>query len=519
MPLKSQLLTCLLFVSTLIAAQSNDPFDLINSPYDEQNPVISPDGRTLYFTRANHPENIGGEIDPGDIWYSNVMPDGKWSTPVNARTLNNTSWNGVLGFVGGSDAIYLYNHYQPGGKAKTVGLSRSIKTTSGWSFPENFDIPYFKTTSKMHGGYITDDASIALFSLESYDTRGGEDIYVCFNKGNGNWSEPKNIGNVINTKFQEFTPYLSDDKKTLYFATNGRGTGTDLYYAERLDDSWINWTEPLPLILLNTDGKETGLRTFGPLNIYTSTTNSDGYGDIKTYLDPEKMDEKQEMTDSAKSVDVISIVENKPKFDSRYITLYGNTYNSKDKTAIETKLTLKTLDEESLITVNSHMGSYALKIESVGTYRIRVDASGYVSHQETLELSSDEIKALEKNFYLQPIVVGTTVNLKDVLFKQSKSEFLESSYSELNLVVEFMKENPKVEIRLEGHTDNRGVAKYNMKLSKDRVEAVKEYLIKKGISKKRITGKGYGGTRPIADNENPETRILNRRVEFTIVKN
>ena len=82
-----------------------------------------------------------------------------------------------------------------------------------------------------------------------------------------------------------------------------------------------------------------------------------------------------------------------------------------------------------------------------------------------------------------------------------------------------MKENPKVEIRLEGHTDNRGVAKYNLKLSKDRVEAVRDYLIKRGISKNRITGKGYGGSRPIADNENPATRILNRRVEFTIVKN
>ena len=518
MSLKSHFLTFLLFSNIFAFGQSEDPFRLINSPYDEQCPVISPDGRTLYFTRANHPDNVGGEIDPGDIWYSNVMPDGTWSTPVNAKALNNSQWNGVLGFVDGSDAIYLYNHYQQDGKPKTVGLSRSIKTTSGWSFPENFTIPYFKTTSKNHGGYISSNAGIAVFSLESYDTRGGEDIYVCFNAGNGNWSDPKNLGNTINTKFQEFTPVLSDDTKTLYFATNGRGTGTDLYYSERLDDTWINWTEPLPLILLNTDGKETGLRMFGPLSVYTSTTNSDGYGDIKFFLDPEKMDEEQPL-DTAKSVDIISIIENKPKFDDRYITLYGNTYNSKDKTAIESKITLKSIDDKSLKEVNSHMGSYNLQIESVGSYRVRVDAPGYVSHQETLELNTDELKALEKNFYLQPIVVGTTVNLKDVLFQQSKAEFLDSSYPELNLVVEFMKENPKVEIRLEGHTDNRGVAKYNLKLSKDRVEAVRDYLIKRGISKNRITGKGYGGSRPIADNENPATRILNRRVEFTIVKN
>jgi outer membrane protein OmpA-like peptidoglycan-associated protein len=82
-----------------------------------------------------------------------------------------------------------------------------------------------------------------------------------------------------------------------------------------------------------------------------------------------------------------------------------------------------------------------------------------------------------------------------------------------------MRSNPSVHIRLEGHTDNSGVPKHNLRLSKARVESVKEYLVDKGISAKRITGKGYGGTQPIADNTNEETRRLNRRVEFTITKN
>ncbi|MEQ8927040.1 MAG: OmpA family protein [Fulvivirga sp.] len=517
---KSILLSSLVLVSGSLVAQPLDIFDKVNSIYDEQNPVLSPDGRTLYFTRANHPENVGGEADPGDIWYSLIQPDGQWSTPQNATALNNANWNGVLGFVGGSDVIYLYNHYsQSGGTTKTFGISRAIKTTGGWSIPENYTIPYFTTSSKIHGGYITADASTAVFSLESYGTKGGEDIYVCFNKGNGNWSEPKNLGSTINTKFQEFSPSLSDDSKMLYFATNGTGTGTDFYIAERLDDSWLNWSDPLPLILLNSDGRELGLRMYVPMYLYTSTTDSDGYGDIKAFIDPNLDDQEEVQTDTLKVVDPVVIKEKKPVFDSRFITLYGNTYNSENKNAIETKITLKSMNDESIASVNSHMGSYALKIEAIGNYRVRVDAPGYVSHQETLELQSDEIKSFEMNFYLQPIHVGATVNLKDVLFKQSRAEFLESSFAELNLVVDFMRDNPKVEIRLEGHTDNRGIEKYNIKLSKERVEAVKDYLVKKGISKKRISGKGYGGSRPIADNENPQTRILNRRVEFTIVKN
>jgi outer membrane protein OmpA-like peptidoglycan-associated protein len=120
------------------------------------------------------------------------------------------------------------------------------------------------------------------------------------------------------------------------------------------------------------------------------------------------------------------------------------------------------------------------------------------------------------NWNLQPAERGTTVNLNSVLFEQSKANLLPESFSELDLVVNFLQSNPDVAIELSGHTDNRGVHRDNVKLSQDRVEKVKEYLVSQGIDAKRISGKGYGGTKPIANNENAETRKLNRRVEFTI---
>jgi outer membrane protein OmpA-like peptidoglycan-associated protein len=126
---------------------------------------------------------------------------------------------------------------------------------------------------------------------------------------------------------------------------------------------------------------------------------------------------------------------------------------------------------------------------------------------------------LEMNFNLQPVDVGTTVNLKGVLFEQSKTTLLPQSFDELDVVVSFMKSNPRVKIELAGHTDNQGMFSKNIKLSQERVDTVKEYLVSKGIDDKRITGKGYGGTKPIASNDKEETRKLNRRVEFTIIKN
>jgi outer membrane protein OmpA-like peptidoglycan-associated protein len=128
------------------------------------------------------------------------------------------------------------------------------------------------------------------------------------------------------------------------------------------------------------------------------------------------------------------------------------------------------------------------------------------------------MKDLEMNFSLQPVEVGMTVNLKSVLFVRSQPVLLQESYDELDMVADFMKVNPTVEIELAWHTDTRGRHDQNMKLSRERVIAVKDYLVKKGIEEKRITGRWHGGTRPIADNEAEETRAMNRRVEFTIVK-
>ena len=129
------------------------------------------------------------------------------------------------------------------------------------------------------------------------------------------------------------------------------------------------------------------------------------------------------------------------------------------------------------------------------------------------------MQTLEMNFRLQPIEVGAVVSLKSILFEIGTTKLLDESYDELNVVVDFLKSNPKVEIELEGHTDNRGDMKKNLLLSQQRVDKIKSYLVSKGISQKRIKGKGYGGSRPIATNDSEEARRLNRRVEFRILKN
>jgi outer membrane protein OmpA-like peptidoglycan-associated protein len=125
---------------------------------------------------------------------------------------------------------------------------------------------------------------------------------------------------------------------------------------------------------------------------------------------------------------------------------------------------------------------------------------------------------IEKNLFLVPLTVGQTIKLNNVFFVQSKPGLKQESLPELDRLADIMKENPTMVIELAGHTDNQGDKKLNMELSQKRVWAVIDYLATKGIARNRMTGKGYGGTKPIMPNDSEANRQQNRRVEFKIVK-
>jgi OOP family OmpA-OmpF porin len=502
-------------------------FQLVNSPFDEQNPVITPDGQTLYFTVSNHPQNTGGKKDPGDIWFSRWMGE-QWSAPTHAGALvNDRAYNAVAGVSRNGDQLFLHGHYDPSGNglARTQGISISSNSGNGWSRPVNIQIPYFQNKSGMLCGTITEDGLVFVFSAETYGTHGVDDLYAC-TKVNGKWTEPRNLGTVINTQFQEVSPSISADGKTIYFSSNGRkGKGSfDVYSATRVDDSWTNWSTPVNMgDNINTSGRELFFRPHPELGyaVFTSTSNSDGYGDIKIYNPNEPFPQRDsivvvvqpEKPDTIRIVDVkrdTSIVS-----DPKRVKVYGKVVSSKTGEPIAAEVIFSAPGQPAQNIRSSTVG-YTVSVPSTNEYSITIEAQGYISTMEKLDIDTYEMQELEMNFSLQPVAVGTTVNLKNVLFAQTKTDILPESFPELNLVVHFLQTNPNVRIELSGHTDNRGVHADNVKLSQQRVNKVKEYLVSKGVESKRISGKGYGGTKPIASNDTEESRRMNRRVEFTI---
>ncbi|WP_420581755.1 OmpA family protein [Reichenbachiella sp.] len=478
-----------------------------NSSFDEKNVVLSPDGQNLYFTRKNHPENVGGSNDSGDIWVSEKNEDNEWTQAYNLKEINDKQNNQIIGFINAGRSMLISNENQ---------LSVSHNNGGHWSTPKPFSIPYLNSKSKTLSASVSPDGRHVLFGMESFGNYGVEDIYVSRMKPNGSWTSPKNLGSAINTQNQEVTPFLAADNKTLFFASNGLGGegSFDIFTSTRLDDTWQKWSKPMNLgSKINTKGRELSF-TFlleDEFAYLSSTQNSDGYGDIKKVKIAPEITPIETIADTIQAIDI--------EEEEKIIAISGLVKDKKtDESIIGAEVYVNTEPtNKEFKTLTNSQGAFNLTVDEGNNYIIKVKAFRYLS-AETIVTDAVLLNKEQINFSLDPIVEGNTVTLDHVLFEQGKALLIAGSEKELDLVVEMMKYNPDVSIFLSGHTDNQGKSSLNIALSEERVQTVMNYLQSHGVSKKRISGKGFGGSKPIASNSNPETRKLNRRVEFTVHK-
>jgi outer membrane protein OmpA-like peptidoglycan-associated protein len=202
----------------------------------------------------------------------------------------------------------------------------------------------------------------------------------------------------------------------------------------------------------------------------------------------------------------------------------GNIISAETKQPVMARVTYQSLPYGSKVGTQNN-NRYSFPMFDNEKYSITVEAPGFFPAKymidpaeanengkviKHIELSVGEIKKHD---------VGHVIRLDNVIFPVGRSKISEESYTELNIVVDMMKENQAMVIQLEGHTDYQGNAKENMKLSKDRVESVKNYITSQGIPKSRIKTKAFGGTMPLSRDNTPEGHRLNRRVELRILEN
>ncbi|MFD1818193.1 WD40-like Beta Propeller Repeat [Pseudarcicella hirudinis] len=266
----------------------------INSEAIEIAPVIAPDGKTLYFTRWKYPENLGKDKNQ-DVWYSELQPDKSWGKAIPIGSpINNTEHNAVCGISPDGKTILLNNVYLKDGTMEK-GVSKAFKLkTGGWGFPRALVIQNFRNSSEYSEYSLAPNGRVLLMTTQTKETFGGKDIYVSFLQADDTWSSPKNIGNIINTAEAESTPFIAPDGKTLYFSTIGHaGYGNnDIFMSRRLDDTWLSWSEPQNLgSLINTpewDGYFS-ISALGDYAYFSSQENSMGQEDIFRLKAPESI--------------------------------------------------------------------------------------------------------------------------------------------------------------------------------------------------------------------------------------
>lgn len=472
----------------------------VNSRFDEVSPKVSSDGKTLYFGRKHSPENVGGIKDREDIWESHSTDGVTWSHSTNLGEPINTPTTNNLVSVSTDNNSFLFH--------VNDGFAFRHRTATGWSALQDLGIRFENESDYLEGSLSADGKAIlfvAKLKSNAYYRPGEKerDIYVCEKRADGTWSPPIHTGKVLNSPGDEYSPFLSADGKTLYFASNGRpGYGdVDIFMSRRLSDGWDQWSEPVNLGLgINTVGFDAyyTIPASGEYGYMVSNINSHGLTDIIRFKLPETV-----------KPDPVVLVE-------------GRVLNARTQKPLQAVIRfddLSTGKEVGEARSDPRSGNYRIVLTPGKNYGYHAAASGYLSVSENLELKEiSEYGELRKDLLLVPIEVGESIQLKNVFFAQSKAVLLPESYPELDRLVRIMQDNMTMEIQLEGHTDGRGDPRANMMLSEQRVEAVKRYLVSKGIAENRIVGKGFGGTKPMVSNETEENRKLNRRVEFKITR-
>ena len=491
---------------------------LINTEYPEMRPTISADGNLLFFIRQGHPANVQAATVPNaqDIWYSTRDTNGLWSPSKHLNgSVNASHYNAVYWISPDLNTILLKGAFTEGQYLGSgVSMIHRLEDNN-WSPAQMLRIRNFNkfAGTLQLGASMGQDGKTLLFYMTDKKESFDNDLYVSFLEGGDIWTAPKSLGKKINLPgFNEMSPFISADGITLYFSSDRPGGlgENDIWMTKRLDESWQKWSDPVNLgSPINTTGSE-AFFTLDAGGEYAYLTSSDGaYG----------------------GSDIVRIKLLEKEKPDPVLLVSGNVYNEKTKEPLSAELIYETLPDGTEVgkgTSSPIDGSFKIVLPYDKNYSIRASAEKFFAISENLNLDSLiklGYKEIHKDLYLAPIEIGQVFRLNNVFFDFDKYDLRPESFTELNRVVMFLNEYPKIEIEMSAHTDSRGSDEYNVTLSHNRARAVMEYIVEKGIAVSRITFKGYGETKPVASNtnadgsDNVEGRQLNRRVEFMILKN
>lgn len=489
----------------------------VSSKNDEYFPMISPDNELMFYTRKLDRANLG------DIM-SNVVEEFTFSQRADMNAAFDIGSPFRKPFNDGSFTSYGAATMSVDNKEMIICACK--KEMVGTQDYLNCDlyITTFKRTGKggndfewtplenMGPGINTNDGweaqpSLAadgnmLYYTAMRPTTRDNDIFVATRNAKGEWSEGVPL-DELNTDAKDKSPFLHQDSETLYFVSSsteerkGMG-GTDIFYS-RLENG--KWSKPKNIgYPINTAADEIGLfvSTDGKLAYYSSRQggNWNIYG-FELY----------------------------PEARPKAVTLIKGEITDKNGDPVKDasiEVTYEKSGKSEKIKVNGDDGKYAaiIKTSEPQDVMLTVKKEGHAFDSKLINKEELAGKTVVKGTQLnaKPLKAGEAYTIKDILFETNSFELSSKSQFILRRFAKFLEENPNISIMIQGHTDDVGDDAKNMKLSEDRAQEVKKYLIGLGIDASRLKAKGFGETKPKLPNDDPYKRSVNRRTDFLIEK-
>lgn len=477
----------------------------INNEWDEYLPSLTADEETFVFTvRRPRDRYTACAVckHEEDFYISHKDDFGNWLPRNPLGPPVNTNYNEGAQSISPDGKYLIFTACERPDNQGSCDLYLSKLVGGKWTEPKNIGPPVNTPHWESQPAFAADGRTV-YFASNRPRGAGGIDIWKTKIDDDDRFSVPENIGPPINTPGDEVSPFIHPDGKTLYFASDGHlgMGGMDLFVSRLMDNN--QWSEPQNLgYPINTIGEEANLIVNARGNIaYFSSNKKGGFGGMDLYW--------FELDESIRPQSVTY--------------LKGRVFDQKDRRPIEAVVELYDLSTGELFSsIKSDVvnGEFLVCIPTNNSYALNVNKTGYLFFSENFDLVGvhSETEPYHKDIPLKNISVGEIVVLKNVFFDTDKFDLKAESILELNKLVDLLKQNKSIKIEIGGHTDNQGSQAHNKTLSQNRAKAVYEYLISKNIDKSRLTYQGYGIENPIATNDTPEGRALNRRTEFKIIE-
>jgi outer membrane protein OmpA-like peptidoglycan-associated protein/tetratricopeptide (TPR) repeat protein len=472
----------------------------VNSNGYEYINAVSLDEGQLYFTRK------GSDIKSDESFYRSISARSvagqlNWSPAIEIGAPINTPGNEGALCVSPDGMTIIITCCSRRDSYGSCDLYLSHKAGNNWSEPENLG-ELVNSTAWESQPCLAVDGRTLFFVSTRRGGFGGSDIWKSVLQDDGYWGAPVNLGNTINTSSDEMAPFIHPDGRTLYFSSRGHmGLGGADLFVSRLDNAGI-WQQPENIgYPVNTKRDEINLIINAKgTEAFISAERENGFGNIDIY--------RFELPEQSRPASVSYV--------------QGKVYDK--NTLLPLKAAIELIDmQKNTVIVNSTSdpitGEFLMSLPVDKDYAVNIARSGYLFYSTNFNVSrgNDSVNPIKLDIPMQPLAVGEKVVLHNIFFETDKFELLSYSQSELERLITFMTKNTTTQIEIGGHTDSEGSETHNNQLSQNRAKAVYDYLVSKGVEAGRLTFKGYGESAPIESNDTPEGRAKNRRTEFKVV--